>query len=27
VLVGLYVYRHVRRAWTEEPEAPGSEAQ
>jgi membrane protein DedA with SNARE-associated domain len=27
ILVGLYVYRHVRRAWTEEPETPGSEAQ
>jgi membrane protein DedA with SNARE-associated domain len=24
ILIGLYVYRHVRRAWTEEPETPGS---
>lgn len=27
LLIGLYVYRHVRGAWTEEPETPGSEVQ
>jgi membrane protein DedA with SNARE-associated domain len=27
LLIGLYVYRHVRRAWTEETEAQGSKAQ
>jgi membrane protein DedA with SNARE-associated domain len=27
LLIGLYVYRHVRRAWTEESETQGSKAQ
>jgi membrane protein DedA with SNARE-associated domain len=27
LLIGLYVYRHVRRAWTEEPETQGSKVQ
>jgi membrane protein DedA with SNARE-associated domain len=27
LLIGLYVYRHVRRAWIEEPEKQGSKVQ
>jgi membrane protein DedA with SNARE-associated domain len=27
LLIALYVYRHVRRAWTEEPETQGSKVQ
>ena len=27
LLIGLYVYRHVRRAWTEEPETEGNKVQ
>jgi membrane protein DedA with SNARE-associated domain len=27
LLIALYVYRHVRRAWTEEPESQGSKVQ